>query len=84
MADLKEGLDHVVGGDTVSTSPVKMESGGSTSGYTLQSKPTSVTLGRIESLTKKANAPDALEETKDFVSLPISAPLIDGDDAKSG
>lgn len=37
-------------------------------GYTLPGKPANVTLGRKESLTKKVNAPDNLEGTKDFVS----------------
>lgn len=38
-------------------------------GYTLQGKPASVTLGRKESLSKKVNTTDQLEETKSFVSL---------------
>lgn len=56
--------------ETDTISPSKVDSG-STSGYTLHSKPASVTLGRKESLTKKDNAPDALEETRDFVSFTL-------------
>lgn len=39
-------------------------------GYTLQSKPANVTLGRKESLTKKGSETgDELKDTKDFVSF---------------
>lgn len=68
MSDPTVVVDENNEAENSGISPSKADTG-STSGYTLQSKPASVTLGRKESLTKKTTAPDALEETKDFVSL---------------
>lgn len=56
----------VAEGDEVQ--PSSSTTDGQTGGYTLQGRPASVTLGRKESLTRKVNASDHLEGTKDFVS----------------